>query len=30
LGAHVLFWIAAVVTLITGGQYWEQTRKALT
>jgi CDP-diacylglycerol--glycerol-3-phosphate 3-phosphatidyltransferase len=30
LGAHVLFWIAAVVTLITGAQYWEQTRKALT
>jgi CDP-diacylglycerol--glycerol-3-phosphate 3-phosphatidyltransferase len=27
--AHTLFWIAAVVTLITGAQYWEQTRKAL-
>ena len=27
--AHGLFWIAAVVTLITGWQYWEQTRKAL-
>jgi CDP-diacylglycerol--glycerol-3-phosphate 3-phosphatidyltransferase len=27
--AHALFWIAALVTLITGGQYWEQTRKAL-
>ena len=27
--AHGLFWIAAVVTLITGAQYWEQTRKAL-
>jgi CDP-diacylglycerol--glycerol-3-phosphate 3-phosphatidyltransferase len=27
--AHGLFWIAALVTLITGGQYWEQTRKAL-
>ena len=27
--AHGLFWIAAVVTLITGYQYWEQTRKAL-
>lgn len=28
--AHVLFWLAAIVTLITGAQYWEQTRKALT
>jgi CDP-diacylglycerol--glycerol-3-phosphate 3-phosphatidyltransferase len=28
--AHSLFWIAAIVTLITGAQYWEQTRKALT
>jgi CDP-diacylglycerol--glycerol-3-phosphate 3-phosphatidyltransferase len=27
--AHALFWIAALATLITGGQYWEQTRKAL-
>jgi CDP-diacylglycerol--glycerol-3-phosphate 3-phosphatidyltransferase len=27
--AHGLFWIAAAVTLITGAQYWEQTRKAL-
>jgi CDP-diacylglycerol--glycerol-3-phosphate 3-phosphatidyltransferase len=27
--AHVLFWAAAVVTVITGAQYWEQTRKAL-
>ncbi|MBI1200133.1 MAG: CDP-diacylglycerol--glycerol-3-phosphate 3-phosphatidyltransferase [Phenylobacterium sp.] len=27
--AHSLFWLAAVVTLITGAQYWEQTRKAL-
>ena len=27
--AHALFWLAAVVTLITGAQYWEQTRKAL-
>ncbi|WP_395673675.1 CDP-diacylglycerol--glycerol-3-phosphate 3-phosphatidyltransferase [Phenylobacterium sp.] len=27
--AHILFWIAAVVTLITGAQYWERTRKAL-
>ena len=28
--AHGLFWLAALVTLITGAQYWEQTRKALT
>lgn len=27
--AHVLFAAAAVVTLITGWQYWEQTRRAL-
>ena len=27
--AHSLFWLAALVTLITGAQYWEQTRKAL-
>jgi CDP-diacylglycerol--glycerol-3-phosphate 3-phosphatidyltransferase len=29
LVAHGLFWIAALVTLITGYQYWDQTRKAL-
>ncbi|MDB5457000.1 MAG: pgsA [Caulobacter sp.] len=29
LVAHSLFWIAALVTLITGYQYWEQTRVAL-
>jgi CDP-diacylglycerol--glycerol-3-phosphate 3-phosphatidyltransferase len=29
LAAHSLFWIATVVTLITGAQYWTQTRKAL-
>lgn len=29
LAAHGLFWVAALVTLITGVQYWEQTRKAL-
>lgn len=29
IGAHTLFWIAALVTLITGAQYWETTRKAL-
>jgi CDP-diacylglycerol--glycerol-3-phosphate 3-phosphatidyltransferase len=28
--AHALFWLAALITLITGAQYWEQTRKALT
>ncbi|PZQ59497.1 MAG: CDP-diacylglycerol--glycerol-3-phosphate 3-phosphatidyltransferase [Phenylobacterium zucineum] len=27
--AHGLFWIATVVTLITGFQYWEQTRRTL-
>lgn len=29
IAAHTLFWIAAAVTLVTGAQYWEQTRKAL-
>ncbi len=29
LVAHSLFWLATLVTLITGAQYWEQTRKAL-
>jgi len=29
LAAHALFWVAAIVTLITGAQYWETTRKAL-
>jgi CDP-diacylglycerol--glycerol-3-phosphate 3-phosphatidyltransferase len=27
--AHLMLWLAAVITLITGFQYWEQTRKAL-
>ena len=27
--AHSLFWLATLVTLITGAQYWEQTRRAL-
>lgn len=27
--AHGLMWVATAVTLITGAQYWEQTRKAL-
>lgn len=29
LFAHGLMWVAAIVTVITGAQYWEQTRKAL-
>ena len=29
LTAHVLLWVAAVVTVITGAQYWVQARKAL-
>ncbi|MHB8528334.1 MAG: CDP-diacylglycerol--glycerol-3-phosphate 3-phosphatidyltransferase [Caulobacteraceae bacterium] len=29
LAAHALLWIAAVVTVITGAQYWEQARRAL-
>ena len=29
LASHGLLWLAAVVTLITGAQYWEQARKAL-
>ena len=29
LAAHGVLWLAAVVTLITGAQYWEQARKAL-
>ena len=29
IAAHTLFWAAALVTLITGAQYWEQMRKAL-
>jgi CDP-diacylglycerol--glycerol-3-phosphate 3-phosphatidyltransferase len=27
--AHVLLWIAALVTVVTGAQYWEQARRAL-
>lgn len=27
--AHAFFWLATLVTLITGAQYWDQTRKAL-
>jgi CDP-diacylglycerol--glycerol-3-phosphate 3-phosphatidyltransferase len=29
LAAHVLLWLAAAVTLVSGAQYWEQARKAL-
>jgi CDP-diacylglycerol--glycerol-3-phosphate 3-phosphatidyltransferase len=29
IAVHSLFWLATIVTLITGAQYWEQTRKAL-
>ncbi|HXU99032.1 MAG TPA: CDP-diacylglycerol--glycerol-3-phosphate 3-phosphatidyltransferase [Caulobacteraceae bacterium] len=29
IGAHALLWLAAVITLVTGAQYWEQARKAL-
>lgn len=28
-GAHALLWVAALVTLVTGAQYWEQARRAL-
>ncbi len=27
--AHALLWIAAIVTVITGAQYWEKAKKAL-
>jgi CDP-diacylglycerol--glycerol-3-phosphate 3-phosphatidyltransferase len=29
LSAHGLLWLAALITLVTGAQYWEQTRKGL-
>jgi CDP-diacylglycerol--glycerol-3-phosphate 3-phosphatidyltransferase len=29
IAAHTLFWIAALATVITGAQYWEQTRRVL-
>jgi CDP-diacylglycerol--glycerol-3-phosphate 3-phosphatidyltransferase len=29
IAAHSMFWLATLVTIITGAQYWEQTRKAL-
>jgi CDP-diacylglycerol--glycerol-3-phosphate 3-phosphatidyltransferase len=29
IAAHALLWLAALITLITGAQYWEQARKAL-
>jgi phosphatidylglycerophosphate synthase len=27
--AHSLFWLAALITIVTGAQYWEKTHKAL-
>lgn len=27
--AHALFWFAALITVVTGAQYWEKTHKAL-
>ena len=30
LGAHALLWLAAILTLITGAQYWAHAQKALT
>ncbi len=29
LAAHSLLWVATLITLITGYQYWDQTRRAL-
>ncbi len=29
IAAHTTLWLAALVTLITGAQYWEQARRAL-
>ena len=29
LAIHSLLWLAAIITLVTGAQYWEQTRRAL-
>jgi CDP-diacylglycerol--glycerol-3-phosphate 3-phosphatidyltransferase len=29
IGAHALLWLAAIVTLVTGVQYWEQARRSL-
>ncbi|HWD67696.1 MAG TPA: CDP-diacylglycerol--glycerol-3-phosphate 3-phosphatidyltransferase [Caulobacteraceae bacterium] len=29
IGAHALLWLAAVITLVTGAQYWEQARRSL-
>lgn len=29
LGAHLLLWLAAIITLVTGAQYWEHARRAL-
>ncbi|MEO8113834.1 MAG: CDP-diacylglycerol--glycerol-3-phosphate 3-phosphatidyltransferase [Phenylobacterium sp.] len=30
VAAHTLFWIAAIITVVTGAQYWEHTHRALT
>ena len=29
VGAHALLWVAALITLVTGAQYWEHARRAL-
>jgi CDP-diacylglycerol--glycerol-3-phosphate 3-phosphatidyltransferase len=29
IAAHALLWLAALITLVTGAQYWEHARKAL-
>jgi CDP-diacylglycerol--glycerol-3-phosphate 3-phosphatidyltransferase len=29
IGAHALLWLAAVITLVTGAQYWMQARRSL-
>jgi CDP-diacylglycerol--glycerol-3-phosphate 3-phosphatidyltransferase len=29
IGAHALLWAAALITLVTGAQYWEQARRSL-
>ncbi|HEY9219804.1 MAG TPA: CDP-diacylglycerol--glycerol-3-phosphate 3-phosphatidyltransferase [Phenylobacterium sp.] len=29
VAAHALFWFAALITVITGAQYWDKTHKAL-
>lgn len=29
IAAHAIFWFAALITIVTGAQYWEQTHRAL-